>query len=551
MKFCIKRIDESFLELLCLKSVSSNLKLNFIISIKYNIKLPNKLSTKVFKYYNDQQIFNKFSYEELKFFYQQNLCLNSIIFNQHSVQNILLTLNLSFQNLIELRFNNCTSRNFSLSLGKRFISGLLVCHKIRILELLNCDGFLPRIVCQGLENSTFSLRELSFLHKNQTFQQTAVKDVAKLIGLCSSIEKVSVRGNTKLTGSSLICKELERSCETLKHIDFSECFPIFGKESFYHNETNFCENFHSLMECCTSIEYIGLAGCIFINEEYFEISQSILSSCAKTLKTLDLGGSAISMNICVINLLQYCTNLESITLYAGANTNLVTKHSELFNFCTTSLKNVKLSFCSTNEKICRFFGKYFEKLDKLESITLTGFLGDGFKYVFYGFLNSRHTLKCIRIEKNSLNKEDCIALKELLKNCFSIREINSFLYEEESFGIFDAIHSLQNSASTIKIIRLFNCIVTDNMLIELNKLFLKFKNIEEVTLEGQLAIGPEFLNFIEQVIRSSKHLINLIVKNRNSIRMDEFYEKYLLRISHFNFQRYFIDNAVVYRFQNS
>lgn len=323
------------------------------------------------------------------------------------------------------------------------------------------EGFTS--ICKGLKTSSKSLKYLDFRNADLIIRQA--NDLARLLVKCQNLERIFLAKNPDMVSGFLkICESLEKSSNTLKEIDFSDCkFKDSDKgivESFlkkcskieiiHLDWSNITEEKFDVYKCLKgsvhSLKLIDfqcrvwdkqqfrnmerlLKNCKKIEDFGFCHSQSILCSDAalnlhksliesrNSLKTIHLGSPlTIEATFSLADLLKYCTCLESITFsLEHEDCNSIKRLVNALKTTSESIREFSLCESENLDQVVDFSD--FLKCCRLQSISLPWN-----RCLKLALQQSTSTLTKISF-RGELNEECCRDIGEFLKSCNNIESI--------------------------------------------------------------------------------------------------------------------------------
>lgn len=220
------------------------------------------------------------------------------------------------------------------------------------------NGFAD--IGKSLKKSSKSLKYLNFQYCNLIENQC--KDIAFFLKSCSIIENIDLSWNKlMLDGLNDVCKALQKSSKTLRHLDFNNCSLT--------NEQ--CKVISGLLIKCHKIETIDLSFNEKCNSGLEYIFESLINS-SSTLKGINLTNCSLT-NITMLGcMLKKCSNLQIIHLSFNR---LSIEHNDqrLFTNLMGSAKSLKalyLANCFDDNYDCRQLISLIRCCKNMEKIVL-------------------------------------------------------------------------------------------------------------------------------------------------------------------------------------
>lgn len=433
------------LQLLCLKNVSSNLKLNYMICKKYNWKLPTaiaeyllqKIYDKFYLYTNKTKIIDE---DDLKIFEKD------------------LTSFTRFQ-LIEILYKY---PKFLLRIDKSQLSDII---------LSNHHYFLVGKAYEMEKKATKNL----------------MKNTSNLLSFCS-VTKIKF---------SLIFKYLLASKKTLRKLKFD----------FSENDAFDWNNLENFLEKCSKLEIIDLTAnlissfniwniqdkilnfqntlkelslcrikCLYLNKKFLnsllkfknlEKIQFIDCSFLEKDKINDIFNSKDPVNVDDIDFWNFGNIKTSFSVITGIPINRVDiskfsdEHENIYfmDFLPlyTNLKIITFVGC-LNPFISEFLAQLLIKCSNIRSVNLNeNFdIGKFFKCICFGLEKSAKSLNFLSLSSCNLSDEECLILGELLSKCNNLKYL--ILYDNPIDSGFQYIlNGLNSSFSTMRKLNLKYC----------------------------------------------------------------------------------------------
>ncbi|CAD5126727.1 unnamed protein product [Dimorphilus gyrociliatus] len=364
-------------------------------------------------------------------------------------------------------------------------------------------------ICNGLTQSKNSLKNFNLAWCNLNEEQCTW--IGDLLKKCSKIETIRLEGNYKMgNGLADICTGLLNSLNSLKHINFRLC----------DLDEDQCINVGNLVKNCFVIESINLDWNKRMGNGLERFCIGLFYS-QSTLKNIYLNQCNLDENQFkkIGNIMKYYSKLERIDL--GFNLNMkngIINFCQGLIESATNLKEINFENCNLNAKKCYWIGHLFSKSSNIENVNLKGNfeLGDnGIKSICHGLQRSINSLKIINFEQCNLNEEQCNYIGNLFKYCSLIEAVNFKSNSKMEHGFQNVCKGLVKSSNSLKHINLECCQIDKESCINLGELLKNCSKIETINLKENRNISDAVEHICNGLLPSVKALKSINLNSCN------------------------------------
>ncbi|CAD5122334.1 unnamed protein product [Dimorphilus gyrociliatus] len=358
-------------------------------------------------------------------------------------------------NRLDENQNGCQCPRIDVIVSKKHCSALLSRIDETFVEQIvdkNMELGLGYVTISfGLTQHTHLFRSFNFL--GYDLIESQAKILGRVLGQCSHIESLVLDGNKYMgCGFMNICKGLKTSCKSLKTLSFNDC------NLSEHQGASLGET----LRCCCTIESLSMNQNGDIKMGFIPIFNGLENSC-QFLKSLNFNNCFLTKKLILQNLvrvLYFCSNLESVLL--GNN----------------QLK------------------------------------GDSLKSLINELKNSSLSLKCLDLGWSDIEGVQAKCLGDLLLECSQLESLHLIGCKNMSFGAFnDICDGLKKLSSSIQLIDLSSCSITENQVKCLGNTLSHLTNLQTLSLSDNDNLGDGLKVLIDGLKNSHHTLKDLELSN--------------------------------------
>ncbi|CAD5116687.1 unnamed protein product [Dimorphilus gyrociliatus] len=354
----------------------------------------------------------------------------------------------------------------------------------------------------GLKNSSSKLKFLNISFCNLTIEQAQELSGELKEFLC--LESVNFSGNSKMgVGLNEIIKSFEKSCNTLKDINFSSC----------NLREDQAECLANCIKKCSNLNSLNLSLNTKMKQGFKSIALAMRNS-GKSVEHLNFSSCNLSRDqaASLKEFLDICTNLKTINL--TENPNMQDSLEELLLILSKTLVYLNLSFCKLSLNQIKSLESYLSQSPTIEVLLLRGSLNSlNINYLIRGLDYIVRTLKIIDISLNSIKSQQQQPLETVLGKCSNLTTIDFSCCVYTTKEILNWQEMIELSSNSLQNLALSNCFLSKSSAESLAKGLKRCCNLRSVKLNYNTDMLDGLNDIFNALKESSSTLQNLNVSN--------------------------------------